>query len=339
MPHKGNKEDDPLTSGPENNEGTSPVAEDENEADGTDETTANAKEEGIITPAQAWEDLGVYLLSTETVEEIAAQFLDPEKKNTRLNMRNSLWSALDSLQMGIPIRDRHKIPTHVVAARSWDAALTNAYIYAMMSDEEQAVERRRFKKSSDGDKMRWSRWIHRLHKNSNRHSIRFVEDETIIPQLVTDVRPRHRSPEEVAALREALEDPTKLEVFISHGTDPERVERLRRLVGYSSAQAEAYKKNKVEHKKAEAKTSKQQHERKKQEPKRKFGDVPKSIGAQVDAMSRRACESAIVQVAKYIQTIHYPNNGNDDTAMHSMMLVIYNEVEKQYNWTGGRMRQ
>lgn len=327
-------------------------------ADNTKESSPNDIDDSHISPAVQWEDPGVYLLTAESVQEIANSYIDAENKKTRLNNASSLWSALQHLQLpmpglNIPTNKKiwYKFPPQVVAQKSWDAALTNAIIYATLSSEEQDVERLRFRKANGPDKSRWYRAIKRLHKERFRRTgqpldrpkkemqTRQIENEPPSPSGAIDT------------LGDAMDAPMNLESFVAHGTDPDRVKRIRQLVGYEPEQAaqhlEKQKKRKEEaisiaaekKKRTEeaAADGEKQIQKKKDKGKRFFGNPPKSISQQFDSCARKAAISAIQQTAKYIQTIHYPNdNGNTNQALHSMMLVIYNDVEKSYNPKGGR---
>lgn len=323
------------------------VTEIDEAAPPADTKASSDENDDNLQPAVLWEDPGVYLLSAESVQEIANEFLDRENKKTRLNNTPSIWSALKSLQLQMPgfvipmKKNRHKFPPHVLAQKSWDAALTNAIIFAMMTAEEQDIERKRYRKASAPDKIRWSRFIRRLHKEKRRTTCQPLDrkkqpKETRTIEKNVDERPL--SPGTIEALRDAVNDPKNLEASIAHGTDPERVRRIRQLVGYDPAQAAKHLEQKLKKREeAEKKqTEKANGEKQKKEVRRLFGDPPKSINQQVDSCARKASISAIQQTAKYIQTIHYPNNGNTNQALHSMMLVIYNDVEKTYNPKGGR---
>lgn len=303
----------------------------------------SSPEDDSIEPAETWEDPGVYLLSAETVEEIANTYRDPEDKPTRLNKTSSIWSALESLGLKIPgykiERDGYKIPTHVLAQKSWDAALTNALIYAMMPEEERELERKRFRKASEANKSRWVSRVSRLHKPKFRRSIQDDVDRRTFQLEKVEKPPL--SKQEIADLKAAVMDKKKLEAYIAHGTDPERVKRIRQLVGYDPEKAARRLERQIEKQEQKKQAAAAAAKKEKKTPNywfRKFGEPPSHSGRQIDSTARKAAISAVEQMAKYIQTIHLPNNGNADQAVHSLMLVIYNDVEKQYNPKGGRLK-
>jgi hypothetical protein len=124
------------------------------DADGGDQMLLSSSTGALDhTPTIAWGDSGAYYLDEDAVKFIAAEYTDSDGKNTRLNNKNSLWDALEALDIeDIPIRRHFKIPTHVVATRSWDASLSNAVLFALLSREEQQSELRRFRSACERDK-------------------------------------------------------------------------------------------------------------------------------------------------------------------------------------------
>ena len=66
---------------------------------------------------------------------------DSQRKLTRLNNNNSLWSGLRSLNVpDITYRSSHRVPPHIITTTSWESSINNAVIYAWGSKDEQARE-------------------------------------------------------------------------------------------------------------------------------------------------------------------------------------------------------
>ena len=119
-----------------------------------------------VQPAEAWgePDVNALYFDADGVQALA-NIYDSDNKLTRLNNKKSLWNALEKGGCNHSlVGSSYKIPPHVVAATTWNGALTNAVNYGMMSMDEQRVERACYAAASVADKRQLSTIIEQLHR-------------------------------------------------------------------------------------------------------------------------------------------------------------------------------
>ena len=334
------------------------------EADENSITTIGFERKG---PGIAWGDQGYYYLGSNITEWVASTLTDKKGNQIALNNKDSIYFALEQLNfcdIVLPPKSySKKIPTHILATNSWDASLTNIMQFCMMNEKERGLEMKRFKDASEGDKKNWNRLIKRLHKN--RRSIfnpptSSPQSPSTRPQLLQSPRPQRVS---VRARQAAIEAATQQAT--AHASDPERIQRVRELVGYdgdlgdsnndepTSERALRRQRRDQARRQLELEEYVEDHRglgeditiregltqdefNNAKKYIRKFGTPPNTVGQQTDSASRLSVASALAQVGKHIDTIHFPNNDDSEQPVHSMVLVILNEVEKQTNKTGSK---
>ena len=308
---------------------------------------------------------GEYLLGSNITEWVAHDLVDEKGNQIMLTKKDSIWYALQQLNydgVTIPPKSRRlKFPSHVVATDSWDATLTNIIQFCFMSEQEQALERQRFKDASSSDKQVWSRFIKRLlHKSQNRHSkFKFnVPRGTPMPPSFVQPQiqePVIREPVQLRCVRahvlEAEMQRNTARAFV-HALDPDRIQRIREMVGYDPSQEnteldgveDADQRSLRCQARSRARDELQQSregavinhlgvgssddgqyqlvadEFQTRSHRRKYGEPPNSSGQQTDATSQSAVKSALLQMARYIQTIHFPGNDEMEQPVHSFIL-------------------
>ena len=100
-----------------------------------------------LSPALSWGDskLPEDPLLPDDAMAMVANRRDTQGKLTRLNNKESLWSALRSLDLPkITLRSSHWIPPHIVATKRWEHSINNTVICAWGSKDEHARERAKY---------------------------------------------------------------------------------------------------------------------------------------------------------------------------------------------------
>lgn len=319
----------------------------------------NIEVDDRIIPAKAWgePDAELHFFEVEGVQSMA-NYNDRQGKKTRLNNKDSLWMALKKGTAGnhnIQLRGMNsKIPGHVVATQTWGGALTNALNYGMMSFEEQEAERIRAGAASKANKRKWASEIVRLHNNrppqplANGRAAPVVQQPDALEQALARARANgHNIPEEGGSNTRTWRAGTRTSGRTVEGasrqtvSDPVAIERARQAAGYDPQQAAV-----LEHRGLGSDSPSREalvDERRRANPsRRKLGVAPKNVGQQNDSNSRRFVNSAMKKVAKTIMGIHYEGGGDEvasrEIPMHSMVLLVLNEVQTQTNDHGGKLQ-
>ena len=295
--------------------------------------------------AEAWGEPELFSFDVEGVQEMA-NALDHRDKRTSLNDKRSLWNALEVgvIGMGISLRGKNfKIPTNVVAADSWNGAFTNALNFAMSSLLEQEDERIRFNASSNAEKKRWRKRVNKLHKQrpppplgNGRPAPEPVEPAPVTNPPNNSVATSHRVTRATTRANATMEEAAR-----ERASDENAIQRSRDTAGYSEDVAIAHRGRASELEDREQLMGEQMRS---EQSYRKENTPPTSIGQQNDRNTRRMVNGAMRKVAKCITGIHldeqnsHDGDGDEpDRPIHSMVLILLNEVIDQHNDQGGAL--
>ena len=115
---------------------------DADDADMSNEPPGDAVDDANLPIAEVWGDRGSIFTEEDVV--MAANLTDADGAKIKLTLRASQWTVLSRLSPetwpsddNVPV-DHYfkKIPSHVIAAPSWNCALTNMYEFSLGSVDE-----------------------------------------------------------------------------------------------------------------------------------------------------------------------------------------------------------